>query len=264
MRRALRVLRWSLRLGLSDLGTVHTWRSWVFGWLTRVVAQVLFFSLSGLLARGAADVRFMLIGSAAVIAVLEAMSIIVWAAADRHMGTAGLVVISPTGYFPAFAARGLYTVLTGTASSVVALAAGAAVLRVALSPAAILLAVPVIALGATSAYFFAGAVAALVVKTAGAHWFALNVSYLLIMICGGFVIPFDALPYAVRAVMSAMPYTHALAALRAVLEPGMDLPFALAQCGWEIAVTVTWAVIATIVFDLAIRRERRLGGALLG
>ncbi|GIG93134.1 ABC transporter permease [Plantactinospora endophytica] len=263
MSRLLTVVGWSLRLGLSDLRTVHTWRSWVFGWLSRVVSQVLFFSLVGLLFGGRDQVQFLLVGSAAVIAVLECLSIVMWAAADRHLGTAGLVVVSPTDYFLAFAARGLHTVLTGTLSALIALYAGAAILRVPLHWQGAVAAAPVVLLGACSVYLLAVLVAGLVATASGAQWLALNLTYMLIMIFGGFVIPLDTWPAVVRAIVSAVPYTHALQALREALATGPDWSSVLAHCGWEVVVAAAWAVAAKSAFGLAIRHERRSGGALL-
>ena len=42
------VMQHAFRAGIADYRAIWTWRSWVLGWMVRVIAQVSFFGLIGL------------------------------------------------------------------------------------------------------------------------------------------------------------------------------------------------------------------------
>jgi len=80
------LVRASSLIGFQDLRAFYTWRSWTFGWLTRVVTQVLFFATIGVYLNDDDRVRFLVVGGAAAIAVMEAMTIVMLSAFDRGLG----------------------------------------------------------------------------------------------------------------------------------------------------------------------------------
>ena len=47
LRQALRVLVVSTAAARADLAVIYTWRTWLGGWMVRVVAQVALFGLVG-------------------------------------------------------------------------------------------------------------------------------------------------------------------------------------------------------------------------
>jgi ABC-2 type transport system permease protein len=60
----LNVMRHAFAAGLADYRSIFTWRSWVFGWMVRVISQVSFFGLIGLRVANDRSAFYLLIGNA--------------------------------------------------------------------------------------------------------------------------------------------------------------------------------------------------------
>ncbi|HKD94312.1 MAG TPA: hypothetical protein VKB43_06335, partial [Gaiellaceae bacterium] len=64
----LRVVWYSVVSGANDYWSIFTPKSWVFGWMIRVVSQVSFFALIGTLLRSQVQTEFLLVGNAVMVA----------------------------------------------------------------------------------------------------------------------------------------------------------------------------------------------------
>ena len=121
MTAAVRVLSQSARLGIDDFRSVYTWKSWLAGWLLRMLAQVAFFGSIGLLIGSRAEIGYLLVGNAVVLVWLEATIVVISVSVERFQGTLPLFAASPASPLPVDPGRGLHWMATGLATSVVAL-----------------------------------------------------------------------------------------------------------------------------------------------
>lgn len=64
IRDSARVLRWSATSALADLRAFYTWKTWLFGWLTRILCQVAFFALIGAMLDSPDRTAYLLVGNA--------------------------------------------------------------------------------------------------------------------------------------------------------------------------------------------------------
>ncbi|MGZ4242633.1 MAG: hypothetical protein ACXVQ7_13610, partial [Actinomycetota bacterium] len=63
-----RVAWYAVLSGANDYWAIYTLKSWLFGWLLRMISQVTFFALIGKLLRSDQQVHFFLVGNAVFIA----------------------------------------------------------------------------------------------------------------------------------------------------------------------------------------------------
>ena len=75
LRPAGNVLFQSLAMGIAEFRTFYTLKSWLSGWLVRMLAQVTFFASIGLLLHSELRVRYLLIGNAVVLVCLSRRSV---------------------------------------------------------------------------------------------------------------------------------------------------------------------------------------------
>lgn len=256
--RTVAVVRHSVIVGIEELRGDYTIQSWLFGWMLRVVFQVLFFALAGRYIGSPDVVTFLLVGSACAVAVLEALVVVMVTAADRSAGLLPLLVATPGNYFVCYLARNVNYILTGTVTATVSMFLGAAILRVPFPFPEALLIVPIIALGGATTYLFGGLLGAIVAKTVQGRWLLLNVGYLTLTALCGFIVPVGFWPRPFTLLAEVLPFTHALRAVRGVLGEA-SAGSILAQCGLEALVAVGWFVLARLTFAAAIEGARRDG-----
>lgn len=151
-RNTLTILRFAAATGFADFGTMYTWRSWTVGWLSRVLAQVAFFALIGRLLDSPETVRYLLIGNAVLIAVLESAFVVAGTTWERRAGTLPLLIAAPTSPVVVFCGRSVQWLASGTASASIALLVLAPMFGIALPMPDALLAIPLIGLVSVSAY----------------------------------------------------------------------------------------------------------------
>lgn len=253
------LLRASFLVGLEDLRAFYTWKTWTFGWLLRVLFQVLFFTLIGRYLGVPDTVRYLLVGSASAIAVLESMTIVLHTAFDRAQGALPLFVSSPGDYFVMLVARNFIVVVTGTFTALIALPVCALVVGVPLPYPAAFAAIPLIAAGATSVYLFGVFLSALMAKLTVGRWVVLNLGYLGLTAVCGFVVPVGFWPAPLTWLAQVLPFTHALQALRGLLTDGVSIEHVLAQGALELIVAACWFVVGRLAFRASIELARRDG-----
>src|SRR6266699_4551013 len=109
------LVRASAVVGVADFRAFYTWRTWLLGWLLRIIFQVLFFAMLGRYIGRPDVVAFLVVGGAAAVAVLETMTIVLFTAFDRMFGMQPLLVAAPADYFVVVLARNIFNCLiTGT------------------------------------------------------------------------------------------------------------------------------------------------------
>jgi ABC-2 type transport system permease protein len=252
------LLKASVIIGIEDVRGFYTLRTWAFGWLLRVIFQVLFFAVIGRLLGSADAVRFLVIGGAVAIAALEALTVVLFTAFDRAFGMLPLLVSSPGNYFLVVVARNLNCIVTGTFTATIALIVCPFIVGAPLPYPRTLLAIPIILLGASSTYLFGTFLSAVVLKTMEGRWLILNMSFLALATVGGFYVPTSFWPLPVRALGQVLPFTHALRAIRELVG-GAAAASVAGQCGLEILVAACWFLLAWGAFKVSIALARRDG-----
>ncbi len=249
----------SAAVGIADLKAFYTWRTWLFGWLLRVLFQVLFYALLGRYVGGRGPEAFLLVGGCAAVAVLEAMTIVLFSSFDRMFGMLPLLVAAPGDYFLVLLFRNINVIASGTVTSSVALFVCSAVMRVSLPYPVALIAIPILALGGCSTYLFGVFLSALLAKRVTGRWLFLNVSYMGLSALCGFLIPVGFWPAPFTWIAEVLPFTHALRALRGLLLYGMPASQVLGNVALEALVAVGWFVVARIAFRASLALARRDG-----
>lgn len=254
----LRIARHAVAAGIADFSTMFTWRTWTTAWLGRMVLQVVFFALIGLLVGDAATVRFLVIGNAVMLAAVESMFVVASTTWERRAGTLPLLVASPTSPLLVFASRSVFWLATGFVSSSVSLFVGAAVFGIALPFPRALLVPPMILVVGTSTYLFASFLGALILRAMEFRNVVGNVVHLAMMAICGVMVPRDVWPSGVRAIAALLPVTHGLAAIRHLLDGGGAVPV-LRGLALELTVGVAWYLLAMLSIQRLVDRGRADG-----
>ena len=254
----LRVVRQSAVVALADLRSVYTVKSWTFGWLTRMLAQVVVFSLIGTLLGDPARLRYLVVGNALMTCVVETMMVVASTSWERTTGTLPLLVAAPGRVAWVFAGRSVFWPMSGAATSVIALLGLAPLFGVRWSAAQVPVVVLLVLLTAATTYCVGLCVAGLTLSVSGLRNVASNVSYLSMMAVCGVVVPTDFWPAPVRALAAALPLTHSLAALRG-LGRGDPAAALLGDVGWSLLLGAGWLIAAAGAFTAFVRSGRRAG-----
>ncbi|MFE0420129.1 ABC transporter permease [Streptomyces tendae] len=244
--------------GFADFRAIYTLRSWAFGWMSRVLCQVAFFAFAGRLLEDEEATRYLLIGNAVSIMVLEASVVVASTAWERAAGTLPLLVVAPVHPAFVFFGRSLFGVAVGTASSSVSLLTLAPAFGVPLPWPAVLFVVPLISLVGFTCYCFLLVLAGLALRMMHLRNVVSNVAVLGIIAFCGVQVPVTFWPTWIQAVTHFLPLTHGLEAIRLLLEPGpADRIGVLAVL--ELLVGAGWLVFALLTFRSLVESGRRDG-----
>jgi ABC-2 type transport system permease protein len=241
---------------LAELRAAYTVRTWVLGWLLRMVAQVTFFALVGKMIGTPEAVRYLAVGNAVVLACLESVIVVFSVNDEREQRTLPLLVASPAGHVPVFLARGMHWVVTGMVSATVALIAVPALLGAPLPAGRLAASLPILWLVSIASYGYGCALGSIVLRSPQTDWLVLNVGYLVVMTLAGVNVPVSFWPGWLSWLAQLLPVTHGLAAIRAVLSgAGPVLPNVLL----EVVVGAGWLAVAYLGHRRFIRHGRLKG-----
>lgn len=257
MMSSLRVMRYSVLSGAYDYTSIYTWKSWLGGWLVRVMSQVTFFALIGRLLGANQQIWFLLVGNAIMIAAMEgvfALNMVSW---ERSTGTLPLIAASPTSPVLVLASHGVYLVVDGTVSALGALFLLGPVFGLPLPWPRVLLIIPLTILIAASAYSLGTFLGGVVLGFRGLNSVVVNVGIVALMALCGVNVPLDAYPGPIAWVSRFLPITHGLIAVRDVLAG--DLGAAGLQALAEAGVATGWLVLCVLTFGRFVQRGRRNG-----
>jgi ABC-2 type transport system permease protein len=247
-------------LGISETIATRTWRSWLFGWVLRLVFQVAFFTLAGRLVGGGSVVRYILIGNVVAVVFIEAASVIFVTINERNYGTLPLLVSSPSNTVQVLLSRSLFGVVAGLVSALLTFSVVAPLFGISFRLLQLLIVVPLMLAIALSAYCFSSFVAALMMKVPAAPLLGMNVTYLSLMAFTGVNVPLDFWPLPVQWVANYLPGTHGLQAIRAVLSgDSTGWVEVLGGVGYELVIALAWLSTAAVLLNLFIGQDRRNG-----
>jgi ABC-2 type transport system permease protein len=257
---ALTVMEHACRAGIADYRAIFTWRSWLFGWMLRVIAQVSFFALIGLRVANDRSAFYLLIGNALAVAAQTGIFSLNMTTTERWAGTLPLLVASPTSPVVVFASRGAYLAVDGALSALGALFIAGPAFGLHLPWPRVLAVVPLTAVVGIASYCFGTFLAGIIFRFRNINSLVVLVGYVGLMTVCGVNVPLSYYPTALEWIARFLPLTNGLLAIRGV--------FGHAAAGWivgrgalEAAVAIGWMSAALLTFNRLASRGR-LDGSL--
>jgi ABC-2 type transport system permease protein len=259
---SLRIIRYSTAVAWADLQATYSVFTWTVGWLSRVLMQVVFFTLIGVLLDSPAHIRFLFVGNAALLAAMEALRCVVATTHDRRLGRLPLLVAAPSRLWPVFAGRSLEWLPTGLVTSAVALFALGPVFDVTWTPLRAVAVVGCLVMIAVTTYFVGQVLAAIVLRFMSIRGPLSNLAYMVMMLICGVMVPVSFWPGWLEVVAQAVPFTHGLAAVRVLADAPPGAPVALdvlSACLAAFGTGVVWLALAAFLLDRIGESGRRDG-----
>lgn len=253
------IIRAATRTAWADLRTIYTPLTWTVGWLGRIVMQVAFFALIGLLLDDPDAIRYLFLGQAVMACVVEVFMSVASTTWERFSGTLSLLVSAPGALWPVFLGRSVQWLPSGIATASIAMFAVGPAFGVQWSVGAAAVAFGVLVLTAASMYPVALSVAALVLR--GPRWrnVASNVCHTLVMLISGVTVPTVIWPAWVQVAGQALPITHGLAVIRDLQAGDASTAEVFIGAGWTLGLGLGWLVLAALGFTAFGESGRRDG-----
>ncbi|MFL1376988.1 ABC transporter permease [Nocardiopsis protaetiae] len=256
-----RTVRQGAVVSRADFRAFYTWKTWLFGWLVRLLCQVLFYSTVGVLVGDPEYTRYIVLGAAVTICVAEAMLAVASTCWDRHLGTMGLLAASPVSPGWYYFGRSLQWPASAVATTSVALLVVPPFFGVAWTWWQVPVLVGIVALTCLSTYCMSLLIASAALVFPEARNIIGNIASSLILVISGAMVPVEYWPAPVQWIAQSLPAVHGLAAVR-LLEAGAPAAAVAAQTGWMLLAAVCWLAAALGSFRWIFTRARD-GGSLL-
>lgn len=251
-----RIVRWAAVSAFADFRAVYTWKTWLFAWLARILAQVVFYALIGRMLGSQEQVAFLLIGNAVFVGASTALFVVPSTMWERSTGTLPLQVASPSHPFTVYASRSVQWLIDGLGVSTASLVLVSLLFGVQHADWGMLVTIPLLLVTFLSVYWLGLAVAGLVLGRPGLRNVVGNLVGLTLMILCGVQVPISFWPYPLQWLAQILPLTHGLEAVRNALggEGSIIGPLLL-----EVCVGVAWFLVAVLTFRRLVDRGRSTG-----
>lgn len=256
---ALRAARAGAMVSWADLRVVYTWKTWTFGWLVRIVSQVVFYAIIGRLLGSTDDVARLFTGAAVMAAITEVMLVCASTTWERMQGTLPLVVTTPAGLAPMLAGRSVLWIPSGLATSMVCLFLVGPFFHVRPSLAGGLAIAVLLVIGTLGTYAVGLVLAGLVLWTPDLRNLASTVAVGLMTACCGAVVPLTYWPGWVQGTVQALPVTHALVGIHAAREGTLTAAGFLGRLGLAAGTGLVWLALSGLVIGYFAGVTRRNG-----
>lgn len=250
----------AFKAGIADYRAIFTWRSWLFGWMLRVIAQVSFFALIGLRVANDRSAFYLLIGNALAVAAQAGVFSLNMTTTERWAGTLPLLVASPTSPVVVFASRGAYLAVDGALSALGALFIAGPAFGLHLPWPRVLAVLPLTAAVGVASYCFGTFLAGVVFRFRNINSLVVLVGYVGLMTVCGVNVPLSYYPTALEWISRVLPLTNGLLAIRGVFA-GNAWSWVIGHGALEAAVGVGWMTLALLTFNRLASRGR-LDGSL--
>ena len=258
---AARTVRQGAAIARADMGVIYTWKTWLFGWLVRLVCQMVFYSLIGVLVGDPEYTVHIVLGAAVMTCVAETMLATASTCWDRNTGTLGLLAASPVEPCVFFFGRSLQWPVSAAATTSVALLAVPPFFGITWSPWQVPVLIGIVALTCLATYCMTMLVASFALIFAQARNIISSITTFCVIAISGAMVPVEFWPAPVQWVSQILPVTHGLAAVRAV-EAGAPAAAVLASVGWMLLAAVCWLALAFTAFRQVFARARAGSGTL--
>lgn len=254
-----RVVLASTRNAWADLGATFTPLSWILGWLGRIIAQVLFYALIGSLLGSPDRIRYLFIGSAVLATAMEALLVISTTTRERYSGTLPLLVASPARLWPVFLGRSVQWLPSGVATATVALFVVGHGFGVSFTLGDGFAAFGVLLLVAVTTYGYGLALAAAVLRFMRLRNWATNLSYTVMMLVCGVMVPLTFWPAWVQWLAQIFPLTHTLEVIRLLESGSYTTRELLLHLGLSLLVALVWYAVGALLLERLAATGRRDG-----
>jgi ABC-2 type transport system permease protein len=254
----LRVAWYSILNGANDYWSIFTLKSWIFGWMLRVLSQVTFFALIGKLLRSDVQTQFLLVGNAVMVAGMGATFALHQPTAERGNGTLSLLLASPSRAVVVFTSRGIYVMADAVLSALLGFAVVGPVFGLHFPWPRILLVIPLTLLVGLSAYCFSTFLAGVILAYRNINDLVVNGTIVTLMALCGVNVPVSFYPGWLEWISRCLPITNGLESIRAVVD-GDAWSTVAAHAGVELGVACGWLVLALVTFGRFMAKGQRDG-----
>lgn len=256
-----RTVRQSAVISQADFRAIYTWRTWMFGWLVRLLCQVVFYTMIGLLVADPEYTRYVVLGAALTLCVAETMMAVASTCWDRHMGTMGLLTASPIEPGLHYFGRSLQWPASATATTSIAVLALPPFFGITWTWWQVPVLVGIVAQTCLSTYCMTLLVASLALVFAEARNVISAITTMSVTAICGAMVPVTFWPLPLQWAAQALPATHGLAAVRSVAE-GDPASAVLTALGWMLLTAACWLTLAMMAFRRVFARSRAGTGTL--
>ncbi|MGW6412503.1 ABC transporter permease [Streptomyces vinaceus] len=243
----------------QDYRAMFTWRSWLGGWVVRLLCQVLFFANLGQLLGSPGQQSYLALGNAVVLGPLGALGVVTSTVGELRSGTLQFLLISRTPPFLALASRGLHWVTDGFLTSTVALLTVHLLLPVPLHWAAVPAILGVNLLMTLSVYCLALCLSGAALRKPESRMYLTVATTITLLLVAGVNTPVPR-SGVLAGVAAVLPVSHGLAAVRQLALDG-TLPTALVL--QEALVLAGWAAAGFLLLTHGLRHTVRSGALSL-
>ncbi|MGH8792967.1 MAG: ABC transporter permease [Stackebrandtia sp.] len=248
-------------VGFAEFRATYTVRSWLTGWLVRVVTQVVFYASIGSLL-GSDERRVYLLVGASVSAVVTEVALACASASREHRtGRLAMLVATPAPLTAVLIGRSSQWLPSAVLTSSFCVIAVGPLFGLVLGPFTALASIGLLAAAAIGTYCFALFLAVLILYVPAMRYLAgALASAVTFAICGA-VVPVAFWPGWVEAVAAALPATHALSGLRTAISGGSGWHVA-ADAGLAVGVGAVWLALGGLGLRHVVVRGRSDGSVV--
>ena len=254
----LRVMGRAAYMSLYDYFGLYNPKAYVLTWIPRVVLEALFYALLSSFIGGQSYLAFMLVGLAGYRTLHSTVTFTSGSVTgELFNGTVPLLVGAPTDPIIVLTGRNLAWMFHGLSTGVITMAVAVAlgVQLTVTSALGVLFVLVVIELSAFGLGLFVGSV---VLRFPGFGNLVGNIVGFTLFAIAGVTTPLAVLPSAVQTVALALPLSHGLLALRAIVAQA-DAEITVPLVTQEILIGALYLLLATFSYRLFLDRARRRG-----
>jgi ABC-type polysaccharide/polyol phosphate export permease len=255
MTAVLRIAGNAARVGFEDTRAQFTWKSWLFGWMVRTAAFVLFYAAMGLMVGGETLVLYAFVGNTIAQASQHALGSGPDTAWERALGTLPLLVAAPRSMLPVFAGRSSFYMAQGLAESTIVFLVLAPFLGFSGHWWLLPLGLAVVSLGSYGLGLF---LAAISIRRPRIGNILFNAVFYTLVAIGGVNVATRVFPGWVQVTAGFLPLYHGLLGSRSLLAGGVSSE-AMGELGLELLIGVAWFVLAMAGFYAFAEGGRRDG-----
>ena len=258
---AARTVRHAAVIARVDMAASYSWKTWLFGWLVRLLCQMVFYSLVGVLVGDPEYTLHIVLGAAVMTCVAETMMATASTCWDRLQGTMGLLTASPVEPGVFYFGRSLQWPASAAVTTSIALLTVPPFFGITWTWWQVPVLVGIVVLTCLSTYCMTMLIASFALTHVEARNIISTMCTPTVIAISGAMVPVEFWPAPVQWVSQVLPVTHGLAAVRAV-EAGAPAAAVLASVGLMLLAAACWLSLALVSFRQVFARARTGSGVL--